>query len=835
MANSTVPLIVSVQARVDSFNRGVAAVKVGAEEMAQKINDVAQKCNVLYLVTGKTATALIRDFVVGCVKATSAIVTFIENTDIAIKKIAMLTGQVVDFAAHGLPVSDGMRLAMIGLATSLGAVAKAGLLILVFALVTSIMTGVSFSAALASVAANRLTNSIILLTSKAILFTGIPMLIAMAISAEIANQKIAALNGTLTPLQRATELLSEAWFKWSNIIAGSMLEPLAIIIGTISTALIMLADIVNAANDATGGWLLVGLKVVGTLMSMYAVMMSINIAWSMMKSVAVLKPIVTAIEVTIARLRSLFVAQTAVDTAQKKSNTSLATYIVLQIKATAVSMWNKVVATFGLVAGGIWSCAIATSKWILAQLGLNAVMSANPIFLALTLILSAIMLIVAGIAMIYTWWNSTADATAKSEERVKMLQKATEAYKNTLQDIVEEHKKILDYTNKVQEAAKTPTQKAADRAKQLQEAIDEPVRLQKQVDLINADIERKKNLMKTIRRKEDIEEIKKRIEEAQKTVEQLQKAQSKIKPMTATQKAFQEAENLKAEINDRDLTKYMPKITPSEELTRAINEINATKGLTEKVRQAMMSNAQKAFDEADETTKNVKKIRESLQKPIDKFYELSKQLESVKDKLSKSELAEAQKKYVEDLKSQLGVSKYLESSNSLINAQNNLSKVYENLIQYANATNMSDKQLAEAKRKAAKDILGQTEHAKLLYDAMDKLKPIETKIQEVQDAILANAKALRANGENITDEAIEKAMENAEEKIRSKTEKKKNDNQALVRGSVAYTDYTKKNTDTEYLKAIRDNAKKQTEYSKKTADAVTEMNSNKKEFEVIGN
>ncbi len=216
-------LAVQVQARTQDFDRGIASVAKGVHRMSTDIQRATTTVAGMDAMTKRSASSMAVDFVRACKENISKIVELGIEADATARKIASLTGRVVDFAAHHLPVSDGVRLALVALSNVIETVVKYGLMLAVFAVATAFMKGMTIQAAFAAVSIDYLSGSIIMLATKVALFTGIPLFLAMAATAEMANQKTAALNGTLTPLQRALAAISEAWTKWSQIATGDFM------------------------------------------------------------------------------------------------------------------------------------------------------------------------------------------------------------------------------------------------------------------------------------------------------------------------------------------------------------------------------------------------------------------------------------------------------------------------------------------------------------------------------------------------------------------------------------------------------------------------------------
>ncbi len=829
-------LAIEVQAKMQSYNKGIASTVAETHYLADEVETVSQKMEVMEKVSRRSSVQLATGFIRSCRESVENIIHLGKEVEITTRKIATLTGEVIDFAAHSLPVSDAVRLGMIGVSHALGTVIKYGLMLAAMAVVIAYWKGMTIQMAMATVTANYLANSLVLLAAKVALFTGIPLLIAMAISAEMANRKIAALNGTLTPLQQAAEAVAEAWQKWSQIIAGGMLDGFAVALWAVSKSLAFIADLLKFADDATGGWLVSLLRMTGTLMGFYTILMAVNVGFRMLANLAIFKPIIAGINATIAASRALFVAQNANIVAQHGANSALSTYIWLQTKATAVALWNRVIGSLGMVATGITSCVIGTSAWIVAQLGLNSAMT---YFVALTVVLpliaAAIWLIVEGVKWMWQWFNSSRKEAELSEEAAKKLQEVSEKYRNGLRETIELHKGMTEAINKYHDAAKTPAQITADRNRQLQDLIEEPLRLKKQIDDLTADIESRKKLIANQTQKGVKDELLARNEEAIKTLNELQEMQSKLKPMTQETIAAYNAETLANEMSKRDVAKYLPQITAQEELdraTREIEELLATGKIDLAKRNAMLDSAVQTFEQNDEAKKLIGKFSDMIKTPIQGFTELSEQLRSVRDAMEPQDFAAAKQKLLDDLKSQMGIAKYFEDADSLAGRQNSLSEFYAILEQYAQASGWAESELLDAKRRAAKSLEQQSDVGRLMLEATEKLKPVAQKLEDAYAKIDAEAAAWTWSRD-----VVDKMKDMTFEKLMGKAEAnsaKSGDNQALVKGATAYLDFQRRDVSKDHIKAIKDNSVKQTAYAKTTAEKITTIADNRVEYETIG-
>lgn len=463
------------------------------------------------------------------------------------------------------------------------------------------------------------------------------------------------------------------------------------------------------------------------------------------------------------------------------------------------SLWSGNLIVMGLKGVVAW---IATSV-----LGYNTLTAATIAWWsAATLGIAAVIAaIVAIVGYLFFWRDSTEQAAAKTER----LQSATEKYKESLDGIVDRHKKILDYMNQAREAAKTPEQKSADREKQLQDAVNEPERLRRQTESLKRQIAGLKAQQKLTRDKEEKEALQKQADDAQKTLKDLQKMQRNMKPLTQAEITNQRALNLQAEMNDRNVAQYLPKDSAAQEYARAKNEIEALhrsgKILTEQ-RNAMLQNAEKVFKDNDPLQKEIQKLVDKFKgmqrakSPVEAFDQLSQELNRVKDRLSPEEFADAQQKMLDDLAKGLGIADFVNPKQS-----ETLESVQQKILDYYNKLDALGKatfDLTAAQQRATESFAKQSEFYNLYEEAMKEMNPdtLEKAMLRLQEeAEKFNwGDDIRTLMEEKLKAKFEKDEENtdqiAEENTKTKTQQTAS-NAALELGTVAYYEAQKKGND----------------------------------------
>ncbi len=129
---------------------------------------------------------------------------------------------------------------------------------------------------------------------------------------------------------------------------------------------------------------------------------------------------------------------------------------------------------------------------------------------------------------------------------------------------------------------------------------------------------------------------------------------------------------------------------------------------------------------------------------------------------------------------------------------------------------------------------------------MDKLKPAAQKLAEFNAGIDAEVAAAKARGEEIAQNVIDEARRMAQERFSDKNDEehaaksgsaKPSDNQALVRGSIAYMDFLRRDASKEHVQSIAVHAKEQTQFAKrstKAIESIAKQERDKNGYEIIG-
>ncbi|MDR1180942.1 MAG: hypothetical protein LBL13_03055 [Bacteroidales bacterium] len=780
-----VPLAVEVKARVTNFNSGIQSAARNVQDLTKSINNVADSIIVFEDVVKKSAITIATDFVQNIRLAIEQVQTLAEQVELLAQRVLVLTSNMLNFTANFFPALSATAMGFRVVAASLSFVIRTGLMILALTALTMWFRGLTFHAAMTSVTIGMLTNNILLLASRLIFLSGIPLLAAMAITVEVMNRKTAKLNGTLTPLQHGLEAIRDAWEKWSLLMSSGIMDMVGALLWTIGKALSTIATTINIANEYWGTNFVLIYRTLKILTSMAIVLSAIYGTYIALRG----NVIILAFIAGITRLIGL-----------------------LQVVATMTGL----------------NIAL-TIVWTRAQMFLNTVILSNP-FLVAFLVLLAIAGLIYGIVKAFQYFRQSSveaqEAAQRAVEKTEMLKNVTEKYKNSLRETVDEHKKMLDVMNKIQEAAKTPVEKASDRAAELQKAINEPKQLQEKINALTAEIETKKKLIANTTDKGTIESLKERNEEAIQTLKKLQDIQAKIPTLTQAQIANQQALNRKEFAQDAGLD-ISEKLSNYDTLMKQMDTIKEVIKRNDQANEMTVKETQNAIDNA---VKNFRQA-EGVEKMVEPFKTASDILNETNNKLklwssdgiiNAQEFSNATKRAADAFAQATGIKKYFEKVETL-------QDVCSNMAIYAQQMNLSQEDLIAAQDKAKAAFEKQAESYSLYQKAQDALLSTEEKVTKAMNMI--DADALKFGwSEEITD----KMKQIAEAEIMGKKGKQK-DNQVIVRGSTAYTDYQNKNLGNDHLKTIRDNSKKQVDFAQKTVEAIKETGEVfKKCFEVIG-
>lgn len=493
-----------------------------------------------------------------------------------------------------------------------------------------------------------------------------------------------------------------------------------------------------------------------------------------------------------------------------------------------MALWKS-----NVIVVGLGKIATVIASLIGFQIGLNAVT-----FIYFGLIGGALALLVAAISLAVSWWYSASDATEKAAEKTKMLQDATEAYKNTLQGTVDEHKKMADLIAKHNEAAKSPAQKAADSQAELQRMIEEPKRLQQDIVRMEAEIDNRKKLIANTKDTEAVAELKARNEEAVKTLGELKEIQSRATPLTAegakhaqkeAAKAYAQATNLNIdairsadEVFNSQLDAI--EIAINKNLMNFEQVDNALKNVVAEYRKAegidaLVAPFKTAKDILDGTNA---KLKHWLDEGVINAQEYANGLKRAFDKFKK------------DTVSELGIG-------SLITEKRDPFSQFDfDTTKLKTALDRGAITLEEYNiglKNSLDSLKTGTEAGKMVAKAMELVTPATERLEERYTEIDRVIAEMIKRGESVTDETRERARELARKEIEGKSEAsgKLKDNQALVRGSVAYADFLRRDSGKDHLKDIKSNTKKQVELAGKQVEATRELGDSFAQcFEVMG-
>jgi DNA repair exonuclease SbcCD ATPase subunit len=403
--------------------------------------------------------------------------------------------------------------------------------------------------------------------------------------------------------------------------------------------------------------------------------------------------------------------------------------------------------------------------------------------------------------------EASGDAAERAAQKTEMLKNVTESYKNSLKEILDYHTKTADIMDKMREAALTPAQRASQRQQELQNAINEPTKLQNDIDRLQTEIENRKKLIANTRDTETKDSLTERNNEAIETLKKMQELQSKIKPLTKVEIEVRQKEIIQLEMKERGIGKYQNQTTAAQTLQSAVSNINAmfdAGKIDYRQLNEMLQNAAGEF-------MNFIGVSQS---PLEAFHGLTDQLNSVKDVLSPNDFKSAKQKLLDDLRKGLGVDKYFDQSDTVTAKKELLDKMRENIRLYAKEAGLKEDDIKAAEEKLQTEVKSQGELGSVWQDvlkAREAAKSVDQKISEINIKIDTAAEA----GLYDAKEAAE-MKKTAEAKIRENnksesTKEQKANNEVLVRGTVAYTNYQNQNSSQEHLRSIRDNSKKQTE------------------------
>jgi hypothetical protein len=465
-----------------------------------------------------------------------------------------------------------------------------------------------------------------------------------------------------------------------------------------------------------------------------------------------------------------------------------------------MALWNSNIVVIGIKSALAWTSALSIMQMALTISTL--------LYIALwALVAIAVVAVIVGVVLLVRWFMSSGDAAERAAQKTEMLKNVTESYKNSLKEILDYHNKTADVMDKMRDAALTPAQRASQRQQELQNVINEPTRIQNDIDRLQTEIENRKKLIAGTRDTETKDSLTERNKEAIETLKKMQELQSKIKPLTKVEIEVRQKEIIQLEMKERGIDKYQNQTTAAQTLQSAISNINAmfdAGKIDYRQLNEMLQNAAGEF-------MNFIGVSQS---PLEAFHGLTDQLNSVKDVLSPNDFKSAKQKLLDDLRKGLGVDKYFDQSDTVTAKKELLDKMRENIRLYAKEAGLKEDDIKAAEEKLHNEVKSQGELGSVWQDvlkAREAAKSVDQKISEINIKIDTAAQA----GLYDAKEAAE-MKKVAETKIHENnksesTKEQKANNEVLVRGTVAYTNYQNQNSSQEHLRSIRDNSKKQTE------------------------
>ena len=363
----------------------------------------------------------------------------------------------------------------------------------------------------------------------------------------------------------------------------------------------------------------------------------------------------------------------------------------------------------------IWACAIATSAWLVAQIGLNVAwtyfLAATGVGLILVVLAAAVTVVT---ALTMGWWKNK-DAIKETEDRLKALEDAT-------QKAAERFRQLRDAAYNTLESLKEPLEKFIDKMNEIRE-LGGDWKMIAAAKIEYKDTQYGDLLKKQISAIEKFENITKQVAEDLKPDPLLgNKFRNNISRINPG-----EAENIRVNA-EKQLRDSLGIVRENEKLREQADALaRALKAgvITQQEYNAAMLKAREQWDPAMKAQIEAAKQHEAAQKrladeqekaaaefqnlvkqfkgmgktPVESFKELSVDLRRVRVALAPAEFKAATDKLLADLANGLGVSKYL--ADALTPAQK-LAETYRNLEIYAREAGLSTKELAKAKERARK-------------------------------------------------------------------------------------------------------------------------------------
>ncbi|MDR1382784.1 MAG: hypothetical protein LBJ67_02890 [Planctomycetaceae bacterium] len=523
----------------------------------------------------------------------------------------------------------------------------------------------------------------------------------------------------------------------------------------------------------------------------------------------VIGSLVVAIGLAHARMTTLGVSTTYFTSLIKSS------MIYQGLAGFAAMLDGTIIKTYAAAAGtAVWTAA--TYVLTAAQWALNIAMAANPIGAVFAIALAIIAAIAAVIYGIWSWFSRSAKEAENLKNQISNMEASTAAFRDRLAETADRYRELNNLAKNFADANMSGADKYQKKLEEINEVLRRPQIADemiaaynlKEIELVraleNAQSNGQQDLIDSIQKqlndlRNDRENVAKDVQNSPVFTEQDAASARERARMEYLRGQYGDMLNVSVSAQD----KYNDTVQNLNDDLNA-GRINAAEYAT------VLENARIAFEQNDPATKEMAELKKKFQEmtektPVRTFDQLTTELERVRNSLSPEELTAASRNLIGQLKTDLGIGEYLipdVAGGELETKQAELSAAYEKLIQYANRAGMSDEELADAKSRAARAILGQTEASRAIFDAMDALRPAAEKITQAQNEIVETAAALRENGQNITEEAINEALRKVEEKYAAPEAKEQGQekqqnatNAALERGSMAYFETLQKQND----------------------------------------
>ncbi|MDR1268945.1 MAG: hypothetical protein LBK82_05420, partial [Planctomycetaceae bacterium] len=431
----------------------------------------------------------------------------------------------------------------------------------------------------------------------------------------------------------------------------------------------------------------------------------------------------------------------------------------------------------------------------------------------------------------WSWWSKSEQKAAELKNQIKATEDATAAFRDRIGEAVDRYKELNNLAKQYHADNLTDLQKYENKLKEIDDVLNRSNvanDAMKAINLKNNELVKMMDAIKKTGNKDAISSLQKLIDDVEKDRIALQKEMKKPQVLSAedAEAAKEKARLALLQGQFGDLLKKT--IAPQQQYAKEMTD------LAELMKKVKVTAGEKhrieinALKKRNDAAISLLGIGESI-KPIETAQDIyNKNISNLKDALQLNVINAQQFsngiKHAADAFAQAtGIKKYFEKVETLRD-------VYSNMAIYAKRMNLSQEDLVAAQDKARLAFEKQAESYSLYQKAQDALLSTEEKVEKAMKMIEMDA--LKFGWDDVT---RDKMKEIAEAEIMGKQkEGKQKDNQAIVRGSTAYTDYQNKNLGNDHLKTIRDNSKKQNDLLSKNIEAVKETGEVfKKCFEVI--